>query len=132
MQHIRKIFISVLTVLILCALSFSVLAHSGRTDSNGGHFNHSTGEYHYHHGYSAHQHYDMNGDGIKDCPYNFTDKTSQNTSASSDRSSGTQKSSPQKTTSTKKATDESNSGLRFASIALLIGIIAYCLCRKKH
>ena len=39
------------------------LAHSGGTDSNGGHYDRSTGEYHYHHGYPAHQH--INGV----CPY---------------------------------------------------------------
>ena len=51
--------------------SFAVLcfAHSGRTDSSGGHKDSSTGEYHYHHGYPAHQH--KNGN----CPYNFDDKT---------------------------------------------------------
>ncbi len=38
-------------------------AHSGKTDANGGHWDNSTGEYHYHHGYSAHQH----PNGI--CPY---------------------------------------------------------------
>ena len=38
--------------------------------------NHSTGEYHYHHGYSAHDHYDMDGDGNVDCPYDFNDQTS--------------------------------------------------------
>ena len=50
-------------------------AHSGGTDSNGGHYNRSTGEYHYHHGYSAHQHIDMDGDGKLDCPYDFKDTT---------------------------------------------------------
>lgn len=49
--------------LILLSLALPVLAHSGRTDSSGGHYNRSTGEYHYHHGYSAHQH----PDGV--CPY---------------------------------------------------------------
>ena len=39
--------------------------------------NHSTGKYHYHHGYSAHDHYDMDGDGIKDCPYDFKDTTNR-------------------------------------------------------
>lgn len=52
--------------------------HSGKTDANGGHYDKSTGEYHYHHGYSAHSHYDMDGDGIIDCPYNFDDKTNHN------------------------------------------------------
>lgn len=66
-----------LTVLLLL-LCFPVVvkAHPGKTDSRGGHTNHSTGEYHYHHGYSAHDHYDMDGDGNVDCPYDFKDKTS--------------------------------------------------------
>ena len=36
----------------LCFLLFPalVLAHPGRTDSNGGHYNKKTGEYHYHNG----------------------------------------------------------------------------------
>lgn len=57
--------------------------HPGRTDSNGGHYDRSTGEYHYHHGYSAHQHYDMDGDGKKDCPYDFHDKTNHNSGSNS-------------------------------------------------
>ena len=70
--------------LLLCIASLSVVsitayAHSGRTDSSGGHWNRSTGEYHYHHGYSAHDHYDMDGDGKIDCPYDFKDKTNSKT-----------------------------------------------------
>lgn len=42
---------------------YPAAAHSGGTDENGGHYDHSTGEYHYHHGHSAHQH----PGGI--CPY---------------------------------------------------------------
>jgi hypothetical protein len=38
-------------------------AHSGRTDSQGGHFNRASGEYHFHHGMGPHQH-----PGGK-CPY---------------------------------------------------------------
>lgn len=60
---------------ILCCVSIS-FAHSGGTDSNGGHYNHSTGEYHYHHGYSAHQH----PNGV--CPYDFDDRTGQNSGSS--------------------------------------------------
>lgn len=30
-----------------------VFAHGGRTDSNGGHYNRKTGEYHYHGSYSS-------------------------------------------------------------------------------
>lgn len=62
------------TLLILVAIlliSSNSYAHGGRTDENGGHTDHSTGEYHYHHGYAAHDHYDMDGDGDLDCPKTF-------------------------------------------------------------
>lgn len=64
-------------IVLVAALTFTFL-HQGRTDSNGGHYNHTTGEYHYHHGYPAHDHYDMNGDGAVDCPYYFKDNTTNN------------------------------------------------------
>ena len=74
-------FKRLILVLVLCALSVcSVSAHPGRTDSDGGHRDHSTGEYHYHHGYAAHQH----TDGI--CPYDFDDKTGWNNGTSSSNS----------------------------------------------
>lgn len=57
-------------------------AHPGDTDSNGGHYDRSTGEYHYHHGYPAHDHYDMDGDGDIDCPYDFDDQTGRNSGTS--------------------------------------------------
>lgn len=47
----------------LALLTSAASAHPGRTDANGGHWNNSTGEYHYHHGYPAHQH----PNGV--CPY---------------------------------------------------------------
>ena len=70
--------IALLICFAVCLFSLlvsTVFAHPGKTDSKGGHTNHSTGEYHYHHGYSAHDHYDMDGDGVVDCPYDFDDKT---------------------------------------------------------
>lgn len=48
---------------VLMVVFINVYAHPGRTDEYGGHYNHSTGEYHYHHGESAHQH----PNGV--CPY---------------------------------------------------------------
>lgn len=72
-------FVSLLVLLLL--LSSVALAHSGRTDSKGGHMNHSTGEYHYHHGYSAHQHEN------DICPYDNKDKSGQNSGSSSSSSS---------------------------------------------
>ena len=53
-------------------------AHSGGTDSQGGHHK-DNGDYHYHHGYPAHDHYDTNEDGIADyCPYDYEDDTKHN------------------------------------------------------
>lgn len=81
----RKRFLALLLCLFL--LCSSVFAHSGKTDANGGHYDRSTGEYHYHHGYPAHQHYDMDGDGVVDCPYDFDDQTDHSShSGSSSRS----------------------------------------------
>lgn len=50
-----------IVLIVLC--SFGLLFHPGRTDEDGGHTDSSTGEYHYHHGYPAHQHPDGK------CPY---------------------------------------------------------------
>ena len=77
-NNIKKI---VFSLLVLLAVMTAVCAHSGRTDSAGGHMNHSSGEYHYHHGYDDHQHYDMNGDGVSDCPYKFKDSTTHKESS---------------------------------------------------
>lgn len=77
----KKILAIILCALALLALSPPALSHPGRTDSKGGHTDSATGKYHYHHGYPAHQHYDMNGDGRADCPYNFRDKTNRESSS---------------------------------------------------
>ncbi len=57
----KKILFTILIISLL--IPTTVLAHSGKTDSNGGHYDRSTGDYHYHHGYSEHYHYK----GL--CPY---------------------------------------------------------------
>lgn len=49
----KKIFILLIIFISIVNICF---AHLGRTDSSGGHYDTSIGEYHYHHGYSAHQH----------------------------------------------------------------------------
>lgn len=74
----RRRFSQFLSVVLLLLISFSVsvFAHPGRTDSRGGHYDRSTGIYHYHHGYPAHQH----TDGV--CPYDFDDKTNHSSSGS--------------------------------------------------
>lgn len=62
----KRVFVLLLTLLVLFVPSG---AHSGRTDSQGGHTDRSTGEYHFHHGYPAHQH----ENGV--CPYDFDETT---------------------------------------------------------
>ena len=59
-----KKFFTVFIIITFCLfVSVTTLAHSGGTDANGGHYNHSTGDYHYHHGYPEHYHTDG------ECPY---------------------------------------------------------------
>lgn len=79
-------------ILLICLCITPVLAHPGRTDASGGHWDHSTGTYHYHHGHAAHQHYDMDGDGVPDCPYNFQDDTSHRSGSTSSSRSASQSS----------------------------------------
>ena len=71
----KKSFQAFFIVCALLSLTLIVEAHSGRTDSNGGHYDRSDGSYHYHHGYSAHQH----KNGV--CPYEFDDKTDYGTNS---------------------------------------------------
>lgn len=76
----KKVKIFMLIILCTIFISFpltTIYAHRGRTDSSGGHYDRSTGEYHYHHGYSAHQH----PNGI--CPYFNTNNNDTKTSNSS-------------------------------------------------
>lgn len=56
-------------------------AHPGSTDAYGGHVDWTTGEYHYHHGYSAHYH----TSGV--CPYDFVDNADHTNHGSSSSSS---------------------------------------------
>lgn len=67
-----------LSVILLLTLATPATAHPGDTNSYGGHYDRSTGEYHYHHGYEAHEHYDVDDDGDMDCPYDFDDQTGRN------------------------------------------------------
>lgn len=65
----KKFFALVCFGIIAFSLAVIGFAHPGGTDGSGGHYNRSTGDYHYHHGYPEHQH--PNGE----CPYNFKDNT---------------------------------------------------------
>ena len=65
----KRLLVVALSFFLIWLFCIPVFAHSGKTDAAGGHYDSSTGEYHYHHGYPAHQH--TNGK----CPYNFKDNT---------------------------------------------------------
>lgn len=75
----RKWLVGLIVVAMTAA---PAMAHPGGTDSSGGHYNRSTGEYHYHHGYSAHDHVD----GV--CPYDYDDKTGERPGSSGGSSYG--------------------------------------------
>ena len=61
---VKRLLVAVTIFLLLLSLSFSSYAHSGRTDSSGGHKDSLTGEYHYHcGGHPAHDH------PLGICPY---------------------------------------------------------------
>lgn len=85
----RKLLIGILMMTIIICASLSTFAHSGRTDSSGGHKDNKNasglGSYHYHcGGYPAHLH----TNGI--CPY--SSKSGKSTSSSSKSSSSSNKS----------------------------------------
>lgn len=63
----QKRFTLLFVFIFLIIASASAFAHPGRTDSKGGHYDRQNGGYHYHHGYSAHQH----PNGV--CPYETED-----------------------------------------------------------
>lgn len=73
----KRYLIPILACILLLFCCTAAYAHPGATDANGGHYDHSTGEYHYHHGYPAHQHPDGR------CPYNYDDRTGWNSGSSS-------------------------------------------------
>lgn len=81
MRYKPIVVLFMVAVLLICAPS---AAHPGSTDEDGGHRDSSTGEYHYHHGYPAHQH----ENGV--CPYEYDDKTGQNSGGASNSSSSSQ------------------------------------------
>ena len=123
------IILSVLVLIAFVAIAMapSVNAHPGRTDGNGGHTNHSTGEYHYHHGYSAHDHYDMDGDGVVDCPYDFDDKTDHSSQSRTSVSSGISTEPTESTTQPTVPSEQQASRKRVLSFREVVGRIILCV-----
>lgn len=127
------VLLKLLIAFAIClSLPITALAHPGRTDSNGGHTNRSTGEYHYHHGYPEHQHYDMDGDGTLDCKYKFANKTDSSKSKSnSSVSSPSVSSSSSNNASSKKKSFEEYALIVCGTLAA-IGFVADLISDKKR
>ena len=117
----KKVAIFLLLLILLC---IQAAAHSGGTDENGGHIDHSTGEYHYHHGYPAHQH----DGGV--CPYNFVDK-SGSTSGSGSKNSGSAVKAPEIQKQSKGEQDNGISTGVFVTLSI-IGVFALAGAVEKH
>lgn len=77
----KRLLSCLFIVIIITMLCTNIAAHSGKTDADGGHYDHSTGEYHYHCGGNpAHWH----PNGV--CPYDKKGTTGSNSSSSSSSS----------------------------------------------
>lgn len=115
-------------VLLFCVFLFTIVAsaHSGKTDSNGGHTDSSTGKYHYHHGYPAHNHYDMDGDGDLDCPYEFDDKT--NHGNSSNKGESKPNTSRPNSTTQKRTTAKDVISKIFSIIGISLAVLGIGIC----
>lgn len=123
-----------LLLLALLLLSPAAYAHPGRTDASGGHTDSATGEYHYHHGYPAHQHYDMDGDGTPDCPYLFKTAVKTTPATTSATSSPLVPLKVQTTTPASSGASDSSvlAWLIFSGICLLMFVFSFAaLCRKS-
>ena len=79
----KKLLCILFTIIISLFTVNVAFAHSGGTDYKGGHWDGD--EYHYHHGYSAHQH--KNGE----CPYGFDDAVEYKKSNTSNKRSSSTK-----------------------------------------
>lgn len=82
----RKIILILVTILSIISIGVNAYAHSGRTDSNGGHRDNQNksglGSYHYHcGGHPAHLH----TNGV--CPYSSSSSSSKSSTSSSSSSS---------------------------------------------
>ena len=71
----KALFVISLLLIISLTCIFKVFAHSGRTDANGGHWDRSTGTYHYHTGEYAGQSSSSSSENEK--PQSFAEYTRQ-------------------------------------------------------
>lgn len=116
----KKGILYIVLCFVLCLFANVASAHSGKTDFNGGHYDQTFNEYHYHHGYPAHQHYDMDGDGVIDCLYGFNDNTNLNSNSSFGSNDTTNNNSITSESNTANAKDKITFGKVVGVILLII------------
>ena len=132
----KKLLFLILFVFAVCSILLTTAnAHSGGTDSNGGHYDGD--DYHYHHGYPAHDHYDMDGDGDIDCPYDFHDNVDHDRENAAEDTVHTPNATevPNNSTSATKKTNAANIVIKIIGGAIMllciaptaIGILMYVL-----
>ena len=134
MRHKRYLMLIYFVSCILLFVPYNVFGHPGRTDSYGGHYDHNTGSYHYHHGKPAHLH----PNGI--CPYMPTqseDVVSSENSAPPAESlyyKETANSSPSKIEWTNNKNQLFGFKILVCVLSILIFLILYYLFKinKKH
>lgn len=117
----KKILLFVLTLLLVILSAFSTFAHPGRTDSSGGHYDNSAGEYHYHHGYSAHQH--ENGE----CPYDSSYTSEYYAIIEEDNTTTTLKPTKQTIQTTTQPHNEENVKFKLSNLIKKHPIISICI-----
>lgn len=121
----RKFVRSLVLVPLLALACLSVVfAHPGKTDADGGHYNRSTGEYHYHHGYPEHQH--PNGE----CPYDFDDQTGINSGSSSTGSSSNLPPVRRSYSSEKSANTSSESDVMATLVSIVVPALVFIFILK--
>lgn len=121
----RKFVRSLVLVPLLALVCLSVVfAHPGKTDADGGHYNRSTGEYHYHHGYPEHQH--PNGE----CPYDFDDQTGINSGSPSTGSSSNLPPVRRSYSSEKSANTSSESDVMATLVSIVVPALVFIFILK--
>ena len=125
----KKPLIILALIIVLGMVTITVSGHQGRTDSDGGHYDRTTGKYHWHHGASAHQHYDMDGDGDLDCPYDF--KETANYEENSKSNDNTTTSEPTESpTETVAPTPDISTILFVVSFVIGLNVLSYFVAFK--
>lgn len=128
MKKLNIFFHLFLICVFILSFTISVSAHPGRTDSNGGHYNRKTGEYHYHNGSSAGKNTGGDSDSYS---YSHFEGPTTNYYYDSGGSSNSDSSYSQTTDTTQQATVEDTPNyLAIVFSILILGLISFFIIKK--